>query len=107
MKQTLVKIWGLKYQKLFKPLIISIFQGIYYLAHKTLPLVQIGLSKCGFSYCEMEKLIQTLLQGMTPTLLPSAKISICMPQVCYKIERKLSCPNVTATPIGQMGLKMG
>ena len=38
----------------------------------------------------MEKLIQTLLQDMTPTLLPSAKISICMPQVCYKIERKLS-----------------
>ena len=38
----------------------------------------------------MEKLIQTLLQDMTPTLLPSAKISICMPQGCYKLERKLS-----------------
>ena len=48
------------------------------------------LFKYSFLYCKIEKLIQTLLQDMTPTLLPSAKISICMPQGCYRLERKLS-----------------
>ena len=38
----------------------------------------------------MKKLIQTLLKGMTPALLPSAKIPTCMSKVCCKAEMKLS-----------------
>ena len=40
-EQILVKIWCLKYQKLFKTLIISRFQGMYCLSHKTATLTSI------------------------------------------------------------------
>jgi hypothetical protein len=40
-EQILVKIWCLKYKKIFKTLIISRFQGTYCCAHKTATLTSI------------------------------------------------------------------
>ena len=40
-KQILVENWCLKYKKIFKTLIISRFQGMYWRAHKTATLTAI------------------------------------------------------------------
>ena len=45
-KQILVKIWCLKYKKMFETLIISRSQGIYWHAHKTDPLTSIQQTLC-------------------------------------------------------------
>ena len=46
-EQILVKVWCLKYQKLFKTMIRSGFQGIYWCAHKTATLTSIQFTVRG------------------------------------------------------------
>ena len=83
-EQILVKVWCLKYQKLFKTMTGSRFQGMYWCVHKTSPLTLFQRTVCvggglGLQAIIEGHLMEQIFLSIQPKSEKRVPLPLCLP----------------------------